>query len=198
MFIFFKKRFYGYTGPETAEWGGTVIFSILSLLLMWQIVIDFSFPHFSQVFYLFFTRDQPAGHMYRASRFPQTLDRPRLPTTGPPLLGKAPRPDHSSNETAMAVFSHLQRSTVEPSILQESNWTWRPWAHSHRFYTSGTGQAAPRRHNSAIPITTATSTYMCLRLILLVWHPNMTSHLWTVVCVFRNFSKGLTSLKGVS
>lgn len=78
-------------------------------------MIDFSYPHFPQIFYLFLYSQQAICTELHASPRPSTaFDRPRLPTTGPPLLGKAPRPDHSSNETAMAVFSHLQRSTVEP------------------------------------------------------------------------------------
>lgn len=70
----------------------------------------------------------------------------------------------------MAVFSHLQRSTVEPSILQELNLTWRPWAHSHRFYTSGTGQVAPRRHNFPETIAPSLSQQQCPNTCVYDWY----------------------------
>lgn len=47
-------------------------------------------------------------------------------------------------QTLMALFSSSEPFAVEPSTLQESNWTWRPGAHSHRFHTTGTGQISPK------------------------------------------------------
>ncbi len=72
------------------------------LCRLWSLnVMNAKYPHFSQTPYLFSSLVQPAGHMHWASRFPgpsPALYRPRLPTTGPLLLCKALRPDHSSTK----------------------------------------------------------------------------------------------------
>lgn len=138
-----QKQFNSYTCQESAKGRWTVKISVFCGLQKWWIQ---SIHIFSQTLYLFCTVVQPADHMYWASRFPSPLTafyRPRLPTTVPLPLSRTLRLDLGQNyKTLMTVFSNSVHFTVKPSSHQESDLTWRPWAHSHRFHTTGTGQVA--------------------------------------------------------
>lgn len=58
-------------------------------------------------------------------------------------------------QTLMALFSNSEAFAVEPSTLQESNLTWRPGAHSHRFHTTWAGQYAPASLSTTVYLFTA-------------------------------------------
>lgn len=57
--------------------------------------------------------------------------------------------------TLMALFSNSEPFAAEPSTLQESNLTWRPGEHSHRFHTTGTGQIAPASLSTTVYLFTS-------------------------------------------
>lgn len=57
-------------------------------------------------------------------------------------------------QTLMALFSNSEPFAAEPSTLQESNLTWRPGAHSHRFRTTGAGQYAPASLSTTVYLFT--------------------------------------------
>lgn len=58
-------------------------------------------------------------------------------------------------QTLMALFSNSEPFTVKPSTLQESNLTWRPKVHSHRFHTTGIGQITPASLTATVYLFTS-------------------------------------------
>lgn len=136
-----QKRFPGYTGQETAggRWTGQC--------LLWSLkVMDPKNPHiFPDTLSLLYSG--PASRPYvLCFTLPKHLDCLLQTTTSyhrTPAVQWDPEARPLIYKTLMAVFSNSVHFTVEPSTLQESNLTWRPWAHSHRFHPTGTGQVAP-------------------------------------------------------
>lgn len=134
------QRFPGYTGQETAggRWTGQC--------LLWSLkVMDPKNPHiFPDTLSLLYSG--PVSRPYvLCFTLPKHLDCLQTTTSyhRTPAAQWDPEARPLIYKTLMAVFSNSVHFTVEPSTLQESNLTWRHWAHSHRFHTTGTGQVAP-------------------------------------------------------